>query len=76
MVAQQALSPITEEKSYHPVDGHTCRSTHLRDERTTGVSQVAEWLDAFKFKPIKVWECLKYSFSEFKAENIGLFKTR
>jgi hypothetical protein len=32
----------TEEQSYHPVGGNTCRSTHLRDERTTGVSQVAE----------------------------------
>lgn len=31
-------SKHTEEKSYHPVDEDTCRSTHLQDERTTGVS--------------------------------------
>jgi len=39
-------------------------------------SQVAELVYAFKFKPIKVWECLRYSFSEFTAKNIRLFKTR
>jgi hypothetical protein len=49
----------TEEQSYHPVGGNTCRSTHLRDERTTGVSQVGVMRDGTQVRKtprsITIW---------------------